>query len=359
MKRILAALIVLITAANISLAQTPKIEFKEETYDFGQVEETGGPIEHKFVFTNKGKSPLIIQGVKASCGCTTPSWTKEPVLPGADGHITARYDPANRPGAFTKSLTVTSNADPNVTRVYIKGMVNPKPKTTQNQYPVKLGNLRMKYRSMHMGDVSTKEPVTKKFEIYNDSDAPLTFTEKVDAPSYVKVSFEPSTIAPQEEGKLVVTYDGKAKNDFGTVIDNISVYTNEETDSKKDFRVQATIKEYFPPMTAEELAKAPKLHIESTTYDFGTIKTGQKVDTEYTLVNTGKSTLNIRAAKTTCGCTIAELSKENLAPGESVQLKVIFDSTDRRGNQQKSINIFSNDPQKPAQRVILKGKVDA
>jgi len=359
MKKIGLSSLIIILSIQLVFAQSAKIEFDEETFDFGQVEETGGPVEHKFLFKNSGDAPLIIQDVKASCGCTTPSWTKEPVLPGKEGFLMARYDPRNRPGAFTKSLTVTSNATPNVARVFIKGIVHPKPKTTEGEYPVEMGSMRMRYRSMHMGDVSTKDAVTKKFDIFNDGDAPITFLDKMDVPQYIKVSFEPQTLQPNTAGKMVITYDGKAKNDFGNVIDNFRVYTDEATESEKDMRIQATIKEYFPPMTAEQLANAPKLTIADATYDFGTIKTGDKINTEFTITNTGKTELNIRTTKSTCSCVIEKLSKMTLAPGESTNLKVTFDSTDRRGMQQKSINIYSNDPQKPAQRVILKGRVES
>src|SRR5690606_19161405 len=127
MKKISLSLFALVVALSCAFAQA-KIEFEEETFDFGQVKETGGSVEHKFIFKNAGNAPLKIQDVRPSCGCTTPSWTKEPVLPGKEGFIVAKYDPANRPGAFTKSLTITSNAAPNVKTIYIKGMVDPKPK---------------------------------------------------------------------------------------------------------------------------------------------------------------------------------------------------------------------------------------
>jgi len=62
--------------------QSAKITFTEESYDFGKIAEEKGPVTHEFTFTNTGAQPLIIQSVKASCGCTTPDWTRDPVLPG-------------------------------------------------------------------------------------------------------------------------------------------------------------------------------------------------------------------------------------------------------------------------------------
>ena len=124
-------LAVSIAVSKVATAQSPVLTFETTDHDFGTVKEEGGPISHEFVFTNTGKAPVIINNVKASCGCTTPSWTKEPVAPGEKGTIVAQYNPQNRPGAFRKSITVTSNADPSTSVLYIKGNVTPKPKTPQ------------------------------------------------------------------------------------------------------------------------------------------------------------------------------------------------------------------------------------
>lgn len=112
----------------------PKIEFKENEYDFKDIDE-GPQAKHEFVFTNTGKEPLILSNVKASCGCTTPSWPKEPILPGQQGKILVTYNTQGRPGPFTKTITVTSNASEETKTIVIKGKVNPIPE--KNTVPVK------------------------------------------------------------------------------------------------------------------------------------------------------------------------------------------------------------------------------
>ena len=86
----------------------PKITFKELEHNYGTLQK-GGDGNCEFVFTNDGNEPLILTGVRASCGCTTPTWTKEPVMPGKTGTIKVRYN-TNNVGSFTKTITVTSNA---------------------------------------------------------------------------------------------------------------------------------------------------------------------------------------------------------------------------------------------------------
>jgi hypothetical protein len=86
----------------------PKISFTEQEHNYGTLQK-GGDGNCEFVFTNEGNEPLILSNVKASCGCTVPTWTKEPIMPGQTGSIKVRYN-TNNIGAFTKTITVTSNA---------------------------------------------------------------------------------------------------------------------------------------------------------------------------------------------------------------------------------------------------------
>lgn len=98
--------------------------FESEVHDFGTVPE-GPAAEYEFKFKNTGKEPLVLQNVNASCGCTTPSWSKEPVLPGQTGTIKASFSTDHRPGGFAKNITVVSNAGTKV--LTIKGSVEPAP----------------------------------------------------------------------------------------------------------------------------------------------------------------------------------------------------------------------------------------
>lgn len=100
----------------------PKIVFAEREHNYGTIQK-GGDGNCSFTFTNVGDEPLILSGVRASCGCTTPKWTQKPVMPGKAGEIGVRYN-TNNVGGFTKTVTITSNAvnEPRVV-VKIKGNV--------------------------------------------------------------------------------------------------------------------------------------------------------------------------------------------------------------------------------------------
>lgn len=102
-----------------------EITFESLEYDYGNIYK-GDNGECEFVFKNTGKAPLQITNARASCGCTVPSWPREPIAPGKKSVIKVKYD-TNRLGTINKSITVTSNAVNNSVVLHIKGHISEKP----------------------------------------------------------------------------------------------------------------------------------------------------------------------------------------------------------------------------------------
>ncbi|AVM49020.1 DUF1573 domain-containing protein [Capnocytophaga sp. oral taxon 878] len=92
----------------MAYAQDAQITFKAEEIDYGTIKQ-GADGVRIFEFTNTGKAPLVIANAYSSCGCTVPTWTNQPIAPGAKGKIEVRYD-TNRVGPISKTITVQSNA---------------------------------------------------------------------------------------------------------------------------------------------------------------------------------------------------------------------------------------------------------
>ena len=132
MKKVIYLLGIMLLMAGAAKAQDGKvqmgaeIEFEKVVHDYGDVPYNGNG-ECEFRFTNTGTEPLLVQKPKSSCGCTIPSWPKEPILPGESDVIKVTYR-TNRPGNINKTVTVTSNAVNNSTVVLrIKGRVLDQP----------------------------------------------------------------------------------------------------------------------------------------------------------------------------------------------------------------------------------------
>jgi hypothetical protein len=333
------------------------ISFTENQHDFGTIKEEDGPVEHTFRFLNTSEESIKVNYVKASCGCTTPAWSREFILPGDSGFITARYNPFNRPGPFRKSLTVTTS-DGGRMYLYIQGSVRPRPKSVEEELPTKIGALRVKYRSFNMGRMTTEKPVRKEFEVYNDSDSAIVFLPEQQFPDFISVEFLRDTLLSKERASIFITFDPGKRGDLGFLRDNLTIKTTDPLSPDKSFLITTTVTEYFPPMSQEEMKKAPRLFIGDPSFDFGDLQVNTVKEGTIELINNGQNTLNIRKVDSNCDCLQASLPANDIKPGQSIQMKVIFDGEGRRGRQYKTLTVFSNDPLAPTQVISVKADVN-
>ncbi len=135
MKSILFVLSFLAFGAMAARAQAvsgPVMTFEVTTIDYGTIEKGADPIR-KFKFTNTGNEPLIIKGAKSSCGCTVPTYPKEPIMPGESNVVEVRYD-TQRVRMFTETVTLTTNETSDTHTLTIKGEVKAPP--TAESVPV-------------------------------------------------------------------------------------------------------------------------------------------------------------------------------------------------------------------------------
>ena len=103
----------------------PVLSIDKLVYDYGTIYQHGDG-DGYFVYTNTGKEPLIFSRVKASCGCTIPKWSRQPLLPGQSDTLKVRYD-TKKIGSFHKAITITSNATEDRVVIKVKGKVIPEP----------------------------------------------------------------------------------------------------------------------------------------------------------------------------------------------------------------------------------------
>lgn len=340
------------------LSQTvqPKISFQEQQYDFGKFKEVDGKVTYSFEFVNTGGSDLIVQNVTASCGCTAPKWTREPVPPGGKGFVAVTYNPAGRPGAFRKYITVASNSNPGNVRLTIIGEVEPRPRTIEDDYRYAMGSLRLKSNHLAFGNVKNSQTLEKSLEIVNNSEKPLKLEfERV--PKHVTIKAQPASLKPGEKGLLVASYNAPLRNDWGFVIDRMGVKVNGVSERNYSLVVSANIEEDFAALTPEQLANSPVLNVDNSEFKFGKLAQGQKVEHTYVLTNSGKNDLHIRKVTASCGCTAVQPEKRVIPPGESVDIKMVFNSAGKMGNQNKTITIITNDPKKSKMILWVKGEV--
>lgn len=121
MKKVFSLFVAVLVFSAVSFAQKGVIKFAQIEHDFGKIEQ-GKPVSFEFTFENTGKEPIVLGNVSASCGCTTPDWTREPVLKGKPGKVKATFN-AGVMGPFNKTVTVPSNAENGTIYLTLKGEV--------------------------------------------------------------------------------------------------------------------------------------------------------------------------------------------------------------------------------------------
>lgn len=233
--------ILFFAASTLSILAQPVLEFEESSFDFGEVVE-GTKATHEFTFKNTGNEPLVLQNVRASCGCTTPSWTKDPVLPGQKGKITAVYNSQGRPGVFNKSITVTSNAVKPSLVVSIKGQVlreSEVKKYTEEeiaQSPV----LKPKKSEINLGKVEKGQAVPFSIEVNNDGKSGLTLSGFKSSCNCFTLDKTELVVAPGKKGTFKGIYNPKT---VGETAEKVSLVSNDISQAPISIIIKANVVE--------------------------------------------------------------------------------------------------------------------
>ena len=356
MKKLLTMSAALILAAAL-FAQQPVITFEKTTHNFGKINEGDGRVTEVFTFKNEGATPLVLSNVRASCGCTTPKWTQEPVEPGQTGTITVTYNPNGRPGPFNKTITVKSNATEPEKKLFIKGEVIPKTATPVDNYPVKIGSLSLKSGELRMGNImaDTSDIQTIEFANQSKDTFTLSFVSKVNY-IYASGSKEQSeiTVLPGTKGSVHVLLDAEGSRIYGPIESTIYAVINGKKD-ETPIVITANIQENFSHMTEQQKVDAPFAEMNKD-INLGTFSSNKKGTRVFHITNAGINPLMVRRI-------VADTQKLNVAApkkvisGKKGSVKVTVLPMEA-GNYTSELTIITNDPQQPIHTVSLHWSVE-
>ncbi len=357
MKRILILLpILLLSASGFSQAV---LQLSDKEHNFGTFKEEDGKQSYEFVVTNTGNSPLVIQNIVASCGCTQPDWTREPIPAGGKGKIMANYDPSNRPGQFNKTLSVYSNSNPKVVVLTIKGEVIPREKTIEELFTFPVGSVRFESNHLAFTKIKKTEKKIRVMQVVNTSDKPVKIGfDRL--PAHLQLKANPETLKPGQKGIIEGTYDATKNDSWGNVSDMVKIKIDDVTQENVYYYVSANLVEDFSSMTKEDMENAPVFNIAATTVDLGKIPGKTQNEVEFAFTNDGKSDLIIRHIRSTCGCTAVQQGNlgVGIKPGESSSIKAVFNSGSYKGKVTKAIYVYTNDPKKSEAVLMLTANVE-
>ena len=343
-------IVTFLLAFSVTATAQPMAQFAETEFDFGNIGELDGAVTHRFVYKNTGDKPLVVSKVYTSCGCTSPAWSKEPVMPGQEGYVDATFDPRDRPGAFTKSITVMHNGKNIQDVLYISGNVQPRPEPVSADYPYTFFDLRLKKTTVNFGSVSKGETVKQTIDIYNPTKADLVVEPDNDKiPQYLSLTVSPKVLKPGAKGEIKVEFvtkkcDGWDYFDFqaGILVNTYSYKLN----------FKSIITEKF---TAEQIKNPPLIEFPNgKDVSFKNVEKESTVYQKLTYSNTGTSPLEIRAVRNFSDCVSYKINTPVVQPGENGTITIFFNAEGKKNLVTKYLTLVTNSPQSGHDHVLLK-----
>lgn len=223
MKRMAAAnktmfLVMAMGACMLAGAQSPQPSSTflpdKRVHNFGTIDERNGKVEHTFHFRNRGAAPVVISNVSAWCGCTTVTYTKTPIQPGAYGKVVVAFNPHSRPGSFSKEVVVMTGGGSSYSRVWIKGKVLPYEHPVTEDHPYAFGRgLYMSHKVVAFPPLKKGEKATFSLRLANNTGKPMTIVFKRTPNNRVLLMPEKLTLKPRQRTVIELFY--RARRTYG------------------------------------------------------------------------------------------------------------------------------------------------
>lgn len=354
MRRLLTITVVLLNIFVLVQAQ-PKAVFDKTLHEFGPVL-WKKPATTTYEVTNKGNKPLVISNVTVSCGCTAVKWTKEPIPVGGTGSITATFD-SKMLGRFRKSVGVYCNASDKPIYLIMQGEVSTIVKNYSNDYPFKVGAIRMNKNNLEFADANKGEKPEAELEIINTSKSvyqPII----MHLPHYMTVKTVPITLSSGHSGKIIFTLNTDELRDLGLTQTTVYLarFLGDKVGEENSITVSAVLLPDFSQLTPVQKKNAPVINLSATQFDLGTLGEKDKVSHTIMVSNTGNSKLEISNVQVFNSVLNVQLKKRSLAPGESTKMKITAVAKYlKNARSNPRVLMITNDPVHP--KVIISTKI--
>lgn len=307
----------------LSASAEPEVKFLTETHDFGAFDENDGVVSCDFKYVNTGDEPLVIVAARATCGCTTSHYTKDPVEPGDTGVVTVKYNPTGRPGRFGKKVYVDFNTEIPRHTLLVTGVVIGSSNTLRGRYPVDAGPVKLRNNSLMLGDVVKGRTSSKSFELYNSTPNPIHPTWRL--PAGLDVKTTTPEVAPGEQATYLFYFTPDGADMYGIYTDTLWL---EPTPDVEPISIEmvAIINEDFSKLTPGQRRDAPHIEVVERMVDFDFVDPNNgPVTGTFTIRNTGKAPLMLRRVYTTDPGVTVTASTDKVKKGKTATVTVTVD----------------------------------
>jgi len=323
--------------------------FEEDSVYLGRFQKNHEPITHTFNFKVVGNS-VQIEKITSDCACTTPDYPKQEMSIGKRGSLKIAFSPY-RSGPFEKHFLVKLKGVQESIQLTMAGYVDIFYPDPTLEFPHVVGDIRLKSRKISLGTISNEGVVSRKVEIYNQADFPVVFQDSIIAPKHIEFIFDSlRTIPPKSRKHFELFYNPKLKEDFGYVIDNITLFTEDTTIA---LPIDASIKQYFPEIDEIDFDDAPELITSTDSINLGTIYLEVDRVIEFDIQNHGRVNLMIHKIIANYGSESLMITPQIIKPNETAGLRVRVKDIGKSGNQQRSVTLFTNDPMYPTKELVV------
>lgn len=355
MKRIGIVIVVFLWVCSFSSTGKGVVEFSETRYFFGTIEETNGPVNHVFMFKNVGTTPVRILNIQSSCGCTTSDYTSTPVAPGGTGYVKGIFDPKNRPGQFSRTLTVITDGSPETHVLYMEGTVGSMELELKALFPREDGNIRMSVKELNFVKVKENGRDSILFSILNNMDKVLII-RAISNPSVMSSSVQDVAIAPKSSESFWFRYHGHMAGKLGPKVDSVFLQTNDPINPRKLILVNANVVQDFDKLTEKERANAPVWKVSEKKVTVPDVYQGEDAIANIPVSNEGKSPLVIKGVYSKCNCVEASLAKGKLKKGQGF-LTLKMSTKKRHRNVTEKVTVITNDPNHSEETFTIQTRV--
>ncbi|MGN0224219.1 MAG: DUF1573 domain-containing protein [Muribaculaceae bacterium] len=322
-------------------------------HDFGAIEEDSGRVECRFVLYNDTEEAMAIVSARTTCGCTLSDYPREAFAPGDSAVVMVTFDPAGRPGHFTKYISVETTGTPSKTRLAITGTVIGSVATVAQRFPVDFGLLRLVHDPVMLGEVTGDRVRSVYTEGYNRSADTLQIAV-TQTPKWLRVNVAPAKVAPGNQTQIIFYIDPQKCPEYGLVEDSIRLTVN-GVERSLGFTINRV--EDFSHLTEQQRADAPVAVIGQYRVDFGRIdRAGGVIRATATVENRGKDKLIIRRVYADCEAITATMKTTTVKRGKTAEIVIEVDPSRLNGallNQR--LTIITNDPFYPVQHLRIVG----
>lgn len=328
------------------------LKFEELKWNFGDIQENGGAVEHTFKFTNTSEKPVVILDVSASCGCTTPHFSRKPIMPNGSGEIKVEFDPMNRPGRFSKGVVVALSTKERI-NLTIEGNVQPRQLTLEETYPFDVGEgVRLSSNFHAFSYMGRGDEAEEIVVAYNNSDKDVTFKLSPKRQSGMLHIQAPTSIKAKGLATIILRYKvPENSNRYGTLDDVLNIVVNGKQ-SRVLLSTHAIAVDKFDPSIDD--TAVPSCELSKNFIKFGDVKHGATVDNQtIEIVNDSEADLLIRAVEWKSKALKCSLrAGDKVAAGKSLKVTFTLNTSGcDYGVWVDRVSIITNDVERPMQSV--------